>query len=66
MYKIIFSALGVVVEAPSHSFSGRNRKNEYVLQTPDMILDAEMVVQQEAMKFLSETGGRSRWTSIRK
>ena len=55
-------ALSVVVESPSHGFSGKNREGEIVLQTPDMILDAQLLCHQEAIKFLVETGGRSRWT----
>jgi hypothetical protein len=55
-------ALSVVVESPSHSFSGTNRAGELVLQTPGMILDAQLVCHQEAMKYLAESGGRSKWT----
>ena len=55
-------ALSVLVELPSHSFSGTNRAGEPVLQTAEMILDAQLACHQEAMKFLAETGGRSRWT----
>lgn len=55
-------ALGVVIEFPSHSFSGTNRAGEVVMHTPEMLLDAELVCHQEAMKFLGETGGRSKWT----
>ena len=57
-------ALSVVVEAPSHGFSGTNRSGEPVLQTPEMIINAELVVHLDAMKFLAETGGRSKWVSI--
>ena len=57
-------ALSVVVEAPSHSFSGTNRAGEPVMQTPEMILNAELVVHLEAMKFVSETGGRAKWQEI--
>jgi hypothetical protein len=57
-------ALSVVVEAPSHSFSGTDRTGEPVMQTPVMILNAELVVHLEAMKFLSQTGGRSKWSSL--
>ena len=55
-------ALGVVIEFPSHSFSGTNRAGEVVKHTPEMLLDAELVCHQESMKFLAETGGRSKWT----
>ena len=59
-------ALSVVVESPSHGFSGKNNAGEAVLQTPDMLLDAQLVCHQEAMRFLVETGGRSVWTPGRK
>ena len=55
-------ALSVLIEFPSHSFSGKNRKGDRVLHNPEMILDAELTCHQEAMKFLAETGGRSKWT----
>jgi len=57
-------ALSVVVESPGHGFSGTNRAGEPVLQTPGMLLNAELTVHLKAMEFLSETGGRSKWTSI--
>lgn len=55
-------ALGALIEAPSHSFSGTNRAGEVVVHTPEMLLDAQLVCHQAAMKFLSKTGGRSKWT----
>jgi len=55
-------ALSVVVESPSHGFSGKNRRGERALLTPDMLLDSQLICHREAMRFLSETGGRSRWT----
>jgi hypothetical protein len=58
-------ALSVVVESPSHSFSGTNRAGELVLHTPGMILDAQLVCHQEAMKYLAESGGRSKWSTGR-
>lgn len=57
-------ALSVVVEAPGHGFSGTDRSGKPVLQTPEMILNAELVVHLEAMKFVAATGGRSDWESI--
>ena len=36
-------ALSVVVESPSHGFSGKNDNGDAVLQTPDMLLDAQLV-----------------------
>ena len=55
-------ALSVVVESPSHSFSTKNRKNEIAFLTPDMLLDSQLICHLEAMRFLAESGGRSRWT----
>jgi hypothetical protein len=55
-------ALSIVVESPSHGFSGNNRAREPARQTPDTILDAQLVLHEEAMKFLVATGGRARWT----
>ena len=59
-------ALSVVVESPSHGFSGKNDDGKAVLQTPDMLLDAQLVCHQEAMRFLVKSGGRSVWTPGRK
>ncbi len=56
-------ALSITVESPSHGHSGKNRNGEPARQTPDTILDAQLVCHQEAMKFLLETGGRARWTT---
>lgn len=55
-------ALGVLIEAPSHSFSGTSRAGEVVVHSPEMLLDAQLVCHQEALKCLHETGGRSKWT----
>ena len=55
-------ALSMTIESPSHGYSGKNRAGEPARQTPDTILDAQLVCHQEAMKFLVETGGRARWT----
>ncbi len=55
-------ALSVVVESPSHSFSGVNSKGEWAVLTPDMLIDAQLFIHLEAMKFLVKSGGRSVWT----
>lgn len=55
-------ALSVVVESPSHGFSGKDREGKIAFHTPDMLLDAQLICHQEAMRFLSESGGRSKWT----
>jgi hypothetical protein len=54
-------ALAVLIEFPSHSFSGTNPAGEVVVHTPDMLVDAELLCHQEALNFLAETGGRSKW-----
>ena len=54
--------LSVVIESPCHGFSGTNRAGGVVIQTSDAILDAQLICHQESMKFLSETGGRWKWT----
>jgi hypothetical protein len=59
-------ALSVVVESPSHSFDGLNEDGKPAAQTNDMLLDAQLICHQQAMKFLAETGGRSKWLPGRK
>ncbi|HYC69847.1 MAG TPA: M14 family zinc carboxypeptidase [Opitutaceae bacterium] len=53
--------LPVLIEAPSHSFAGHNRKGEVVPHTPDMLVDAQLVCHQAGMGFLAEHGGRAKW-----
>jgi hypothetical protein len=55
-------ALSVVVESPSHSFSTMNGDKEIAFLTPDMLLDSQLLCHLEAMRFLVESGGRSKWT----
>lgn len=55
-------ALSVTVESPSHGFSNKNNDGEIAFHTPEMLLDAQLFCHQEAMKFLVESGGRSKWT----
>ncbi len=59
-------ALSVVVESPSHSFDGLNEDGKPASQTPEMLLDAQLICHQQAMKFLAESGGRSVWIPGRK
>ncbi len=59
-------ALSVVVESPSHSFSGNRTTQERKIESPDNLLDAQLTCHQQAMKFLAETGGRSKWLPGRK
>ncbi len=53
--------LGVLIEAPSHSFAGRNRKGVPVRHTPDMLVDSQLVAFQAGFKFLADRGGRVQW-----
>jgi hypothetical protein len=59
-------ALSVVVESPSHGFSGTNETGAAVIEPPEMLLDAQLICHQQAMRFLAETGGRSVWLPGRK
>jgi hypothetical protein len=59
-------ALSVVVESPSHSFSGNRETQKRNIESPDNLLDAQLICHQQAMKFLAETGGRSKWLPGRK
>jgi predicted deacylase len=54
-------ALSVVVESPSHGYAGKNQQGGEVRQSADQLLDAQLVVQQEAMGYLVSAGGRARW-----
>jgi hypothetical protein len=54
-------ALTILIEAPCHGFSGTNRAGDLVVQTPDRILDAQLICHLESMRFLLETGGTWRW-----
>jgi hypothetical protein len=54
-------ALSVVVESPSHGYSWKDVNGEIAHHTPDMLLDAQLICHQEAMRFLVNTGGRSKW-----
>ena len=55
-------ALSVVVESPSHVYDWKTPDGKVAVHTPDMLLDAQLFCHQEAMRFLAETGGRSKWT----
>jgi hypothetical protein len=53
------------VESPSHAFSGKGQSGKFAVHTPEMLLDAQLICHQEAMRFLLATGGRSKWTKSR-
>ncbi|HEY1763758.1 MAG TPA: hypothetical protein VGF85_02465 [Opitutaceae bacterium] len=54
-------ALSVTVESPSHGYAGKNKHGELARHTADQLLDEQLTVQQEAMRYLADCGGRSRW-----
>jgi hypothetical protein len=54
-------ALSVVVESPSHGYAGKNRQGGEIRQSADQLLDAQLLVQEGAMKYLVAAGGRARW-----
>jgi hypothetical protein len=58
-------ALSVCVESPGHSASAQLSSGAVVTHTPEMLLDAQLVCHQESMRFLADTGGRSKWTPKR-
>ena len=53
--------LSVVVESPSHGYAGKRQRGGEIRQSADHLLDAQLLVQEGAMKYLVEAGGRSRW-----
>ncbi len=55
-------ALCVIVESASHGWSGKNEKGDLYFYSPDKLIDAQLICHREAMKFLLESGGRSKWT----
>jgi hypothetical protein len=57
-------ALTILLEAPSHSFSGKYKDGKVWFHSPEMLLDGELICQQKAMEFLVSKGGRSKWKSI--
>jgi len=59
-------SLSILIESPSHNFSGAKRNGEPFFHTPDNLLDAQLIAHQEALRFLLETGGRSRWTASKR
>ena len=58
-------ALSVVVESPSHAFSGNSATRGAKIESPDNLLNAQLICHQQAMKFLVKTGGRSKWLPAR-
>jgi hypothetical protein len=59
-------ALSVVIESPSHGYGGRNRKGEDVRHSADQLLDAQLVIEEAAMRYLVDAGGRAKWAGGKK
>ncbi len=56
-------ALCATIESPNHGFaSARDEKDNMIVMTPEMLLDAQLIGFRESLKFLNDTGGRSKWT----
>jgi len=55
-------ALSLVVESPAHDYSPAERLGKPFRQTPELLLDAQMICHENAMRLLAETGGRTQWT----
>lgn len=47
----------------AHDYAHAGRLRKSFRPTPDLPLAAQMVCRQQAMPFLSETGGRLAWTN---
>lgn len=56
-------ALAVTVESPASSFSSATRNGKPYAQSPNSLLDAQLIMHQEALGFLADTGGRVSWTA---
>src|SRR5690606_27367509 len=61
MLNLHSGALAVLIESPSHSFSGTDRDGKVVPFSADSLLDAQLVAFEAGLKFLAERGGRSTW-----
>jgi hypothetical protein len=53
--------LSVVIESPSHGCSTAKQNGKIRRFTPEDLVDTQLLLHLEAQKFLSETGGRTRW-----
>ncbi len=54
-------ALSVVIESPSHGFTSAKVEGKPRRFTADELVNAQLLMHLEAMKFLAETGPRYRW-----
>jgi hypothetical protein len=56
-------ALSLIVEFPSHAYAGHNHRGDVVRHTASQLVDEELLVQQETMRYLAVAGGRMRWAN---
>ena len=54
-------ALSIVIESPSHGFSGTNLQGHIVTHTPEMLVDAQIIAHLESLNFLIKNRGRGKW-----
>lgn len=56
-------ALSLIVEFPSHAYAGHNHGGEVVRHTASQLVEEELLVQQETIRYLAAAGGRMRWAN---
>lgn len=57
-------AMSVVIESPSHAYSAMRRGGtELVRHSPEMLIDAQLILHRSAMEFVAATGGRAKWAA---
>jgi hypothetical protein len=59
-------SLSVLVESPAHDFSTAKKNGQPYFHTPESLLEAQLICHHEALGYLADTGGRSRWTAPRR
>jgi hypothetical protein len=52
--------LSICVESPPHGYTVSHSGGVLSVMSPDMLLDTQLLSHQESMRFLVETGGRSK------
>ena len=56
----------MVIETPSHGFTSAKVDGKLRQFTPEELVDAQLLMHLEAMKFLAETGPRYKWAPGKK
>ena len=60
------NTLSVLVESPSHSWSGRRRDGTPAPTDPLLLLDAHLALFRATFDYLADTGGLSAWAAAEK